>query len=219
LKPDARLSIHPHLLLPHNFARLASMRQASIERNTAETKIKLSINLDGSGKGNINTGIGFFDHMLTLFAKHGCFDLDVHVDGDLHIDGHHTIEDTGIVLGDAIREALGDKIGIFRYGHAYVPMDETLTRTVIDLSNRPYLDLRAPDNVPDAPNMVFSLTEEFLRAIANNLRCNLHTEVMYGRDGHHVAESIFKSLARALRFACAQDPLMAGQLPSTKDKL
>jgi len=195
------------------------MRQASIERNTAETKIKLNINLDGSGKSTIDTGIGFFDHMLTLFAKHGSFDLNVKVIGDLHIDGHHTIEDTGIALGDAIREALGDKMGIYRYGHAYVPMDETLTRAVIDLSNRPYLDLRAPDNVPDAPNMVFTLTEEFLRAVASNLRCNLHCNVLYGRDGHHVAESIFKSLARALRFAVAQDPHMAGQLPSTKDKL
>ncbi len=195
------------------------MREAKIDRNTAETKISLSINLDGSGQSSINTGIGFFDHMLTLFAKHGSFDLNVTVDGDLHVDGHHTIEDTGIVLGDAIRQALGDKVGIHRYGHCYVPMDETLTRTVIDLSNRPYLDLRAPENVPDAPNMVFSLTEEFLRAIANNLRCNLHCEVLYGRDGHHVAESIFKSLARALRFACTADPLMQGQLPSTKDKL
>ena len=194
------------------------MRKAALKRKTAETAIELSLNLDGSGKSTIETEIPFFDHMLTLLAKHSLIDLEVKVDGDVEVDFHHTVEDTGIVLGDAIREAVGDKRGISRYGHAYLPMDETLTRAVIDLSNRPYLDFRAPAGAPDAQNFPFTLLEEFFRAIANNLRCNLHIEVLYGRDGHHIAESCFKGFARALRSAAEVDPRVDG-VPSTKEAL
>jgi len=178
----------------------------------------MSINLDGEGHSSIDTGIPFFDHMLTLFSRHALIDLELKVDGDLEVDFHHTVEDTGIVLGECLREALGDKSGIRRYGHAYVPMDETLSRTVIDLSNRPQLELRAPSNTPDAQNFPFTLVEEFCRALAANLRCNLHIELFYGRDGHHIAESIFKSMARALRSAAEDDPRMNG-IPSTKEVL
>ena len=195
-----------------------SDRTASQERNTAETKIKLRLNLDGSGKSSIATGIPFFDHMLTLFSRHSLIDLEVEVDGDIEVDFHHTVEDTGIVLGECLKEALGDKAGIRRYGHAYVPMDETLSRTVIDLSNRPQLELRNPDRTPDAQNFPFTLVEEFCRALASNLRCNLHIEVLYGRDGHHIAESIFKSVAVALRIAAENDPRREG-IPSTKEVL
>jgi len=195
-----------------------SARTASQDRNTAETKISLGLNLDGEGKSNINTGVPFFDHMLTLFSRHSLIDLDVTVDGDIEVDFHHTVEDTGIVLGDCIREALGDKAGIRRYGHAYIPMDETLTRTVIDLSNRPHLEFNAPVDTPSAQNFQFTLVEEFCRALTANLRCNLHIELLYGRDGHHIAESIFKSLARALRAAVEDDPRMTG-IPSTKEVL
>lgn len=195
-----------------------SARTASQTRNTAETKINLSLDLDGSGKSTIATGIPFFDHMLTLFSRHSLIDLQIEVDGDVEVDFHHTVEDTGIVLGECLKEALGDKAGIRRYGHAYVPMDETLSRTVIDLSNRPQLELRAHPNTPDAQNFPFTLVEEFCRALASNLRCNLHIEVLYGRDGHHIAESIFKSIAVALRNASENDPRREG-IPSTKEVL
>jgi len=194
------------------------MRSSTHTRKTAETNISLSLNLDGTGASTIDTGVPFFDHMLTLFSRHGGIDLDVKVNGDVEVDFHHTVEDTGIVLGDAIREALGDKHGITRYGHAYLPMDETLTRTVIDLSNRPYLEFRAPVGCPDAQNFPFTLLEEFCRAFSSNLRCNLHIEVLYGRDGHHIAESIFKGIARALRTAITVDPRVKG-VPSTKEAL
>jgi imidazoleglycerol-phosphate dehydratase len=195
-----------------------SSRTSRQNRQTSETKITLALNLDGSGKNAISTGIPFFDHMLTLFSRHSLVDLEVEVDGDVEVDFHHTVEDTGIVLGEALKEALGDKSGIRRYGHAYVPMDETLTRTVIDLSNRPQLELRTPEHTPDAQNFPFTLVEEFCRALAANLRCNLHIEVLYGRDGHHIAESIFKSIAVALRHACENDPRREG-IPSTKEVL
>lgn len=195
-----------------------SSRTSRQNRQTSETKITLALNLDGSGKNAISTGIPFFDHMLTLFSRHSLVDLEVEVDGDVEVDFHHTVEDTGIVLGEALKEALGDKSGISRYGHAYVPMDETLTRAVIDLSNRPQLELRTPEHTPDAQNFPFTLVEEFCRALAANLRCNLHIEVLYGRDGHHIAESIFKSIAVALRHACENDPRHEG-IPSTKEVL
>lgn len=195
-----------------------SARTASQERNTAETRIKLSLDLDGDGRSDIATGIPFFDHMLTLFSRHSLIDLQIEVDGDVEVDFHHTVEDTGIVLGECLKEALGDKSGIRRYGHAYVPMDETLSRSVIDLSNRPQLELRASANTPDAQNFPFTLVEEFCRALASNLRCNLHIEVLYGRDGHHIAESIFKSMAVALRIASENDPRREG-IPSTKEVL
>jgi imidazoleglycerol-phosphate dehydratase len=195
-----------------------SQRIAKSSRKTAETSIDLSVDLDGDGSSDIKTGIPFFDHMLTLFSKHGLFDLKLRVDGDLDVDFHHTIEDTGIVLGECMREALGTKEGICRYGCAYLPMDETLVRVVVDLSNRPHLEFRAPAGTPSAPNMPFSLVEEFCRALASNLRANIHVEVLYGRDGHHVAEAIFKGLARALRQACEKDARVKG-IPSTKEAL
>jgi imidazoleglycerol-phosphate dehydratase len=197
---------------------MSTPRTASRSRKTAETSIELSLNIDGSGVASIDTGIAFFDHMLTLFAKHGLFDLQVKAVGDLSVDFHHTIEDTGIVLGDCLREALATKQGIRRYGCAYLPMDETLARVVVDLSNRPHLEFRAPVATPSAPNMPFSLVEEFCRAVASNLRANIHVELLYGRDGHHIAEAIFKGLARALRDACERDPRVLG-IPSTKDAL
>jgi len=193
-------------------------RTASQDRKTAETDISLSINLDGTGKSDISTGIPFFDHMLTLLSKHSLIDLTVKAIGDIEVDAHHTVEDTGIVLGDCIREALGNKMGIRRYGMAYLPMDETLSRCVIDLSNRPFLEFRAPDGTPDAPNLPLTLTEEFFRAVTNNLRANIHVELLYGRDGHHIAESMFKALARSLRQAVEMDPRETG-LPSTKAAL
>ncbi|MEI6653157.1 MAG: imidazoleglycerol-phosphate dehydratase HisB [Verrucomicrobiota bacterium] len=197
---------------------MPTARTATRSRKTAETAIELSIALDGSGVSSIDTGIPFFDHMLTLFSKHGLFDLSVKATGDLAVDFHHTVEDVGIVLGDCLREALGTKEGIHRYGCAYLPMDETLARVVIDLSNRPHLEFRAPAGTPSAPNFPFTLVEEFCRAVASNLRANIHVELLYGRDGHHVAEAIFKGLARALREACERDPRVKG-IPSTKQAL
>lgn len=193
-------------------------RTSSCSRKTAETEIELSLNLDGSGESTIDTGIAFFDHMLTLFSKHGLIDLKVAVRGDLDVDFHHTIEDTGIVLGQCLKEALGTKEGIRRYGCCHLPMDETLARVVVDLSNRPHLEFRAPAGTPSAPNMPFSLVEEFCRAVASNLRANVHIELLYGRDGHHIAEAIFKGLARAVREASEIDPRVTG-IPSTKDAL
>lgn len=193
-------------------------RRAQQSRKTAETSVVLSIDLDGTGVSQVQTGIPFFDHMMTLFARHSLIDLDLKVDGDVEVDFHHTVEDSGIVLGESLREALGDKAGITRYGHAYVPMDESLARVVIDLSNRPWLEFRAPASTPDAQNFPFSLVEEFFRAVASNLRANIHLEVFYGRDGHHIAESAFKALARALRMAVARDERVTG-VPSTKEVL
>lgn len=195
-----------------------STRTASRSRKTAETSIDLSLDLDGSGVSSIDTGVPFFDHMLTLFSKHGLFDLKLVVKGDTEVDCHHTVEDTGIVIGEVMREALGTKEGIHRYGCAYLPMDETLVRVVVDLSNRPHLEFRAPAGTPSAPNLPFSLVEEFCRAVASNLRANLHVELLYGRDGHHIAEAVFKGLARALRQACTLDPRVKG-IPSTKNAL
>jgi imidazoleglycerol-phosphate dehydratase len=193
-------------------------RTASQDRKTAETSINIAINLDGSGTSEISTGVPFFDHMLILLCKHSLIDLTVKAVGDIEVDAHHTVEDTGIVLGNCLREALGNKMGIRRYGMAYLPMDETLSRCVIDLSNRPHLEFRTPSNTPDAPNFPLTLTEEFFRALTNNLRANIHVELLYGRDGHHIAESMFKALARALRQAVEIDPRETG-IPSTKEAL
>lgn len=193
-------------------------RHASQTRKTTETDVRLALNLDGTGVSSIETGVAFFDHMLTLFSRHSLIDLELKVVGDVQVDYHHTVEDAGIVLGECIREALGDKRGITRYGHAYVPMDEALCRVVVDLSNRPWLEFRAPDETPSAQNFPFSLVEEFCRALCSNLRANLHVEIFYGRDGHHVAESVFKALARAIRVAVAPDPRVTG-VPSTKELL
>lgn len=193
-------------------------RTASQDRTTAETSISISINLDGTGTSDISTGVPFFDHMLTLLSKHSLIDLTIKAVGDIEVDAHHTVEDTGIVLGDCLRQALGDKMGIRRYGMAYLPMDETLSRCVIDLSNRPFLEFRTPPTTADAPNFPLTLTEEFFRAITNNLRANIHVELLYGRDGHHIAESMFKAFARSLRQALETDPRETG-IPSTKEAL
>ncbi len=195
-----------------------SPRRAEQSRNTTETSVSLSLNLDGAGASRIETGIPFFDHMLTLFSRHSLIDLELEVSGDVDVDYHHTVEDSGIVLGECLKRALGDKKGIARYGHAYVPMDETLSRVVVDLSNRPWLEFNAPSGSPDAQNFPFSLIEEFFRALSSNLRANVHVEIFYGRDGHHIAESAFKSLARALRVAVSRDERVKG-IPSTKEAL
>ena len=195
-----------------------SVRTASIERNTAETRISLCLALEGTGASKIATKIPFFDHMLTLFAKHSLVDLDVNADGDIEVDFHHTVEDVGISLGRAFTQALGDKRGIARYGWAYVPMDETLARAVIDFSGRPFVDFRAPADAPSIGAFPFSLIEEFLRGFAVNAGANLHVEVLYGRDGHHMAEGVFKALAKAVDLACRIDPRVQG-IPSTKGVL
>ena len=194
-------------------------REASLERKTSETEIRLILKLDGSGVSKISTGIAFFDHMLTLFAKHGLMDLELTAKGDIEVDYHHTVEDTGILLGQAITKALGDKAGIRRYGFSYVPMDEALVRSVVDLSGRPFLAYNAPADVPAIGSaFTFQLVEEFLRAISVHGAMNLHVDVLYGRDAHHMAEGIFKSLARALDEATRLDPRVQG-IPSTKGVL
>ena len=194
-------------------------RSATLERKTSETEIRLTLNLDGSGVSKISTGIAFFDHMLTLFSKHGLFDLELTAKGDIEVDYHHTVEDTGILLGQAIAKALGDKAGIRRYGFFYVPMDEALVRSVVDLSGRPFLAYNAPADVPAiGAAFSFQLVEEFLRAISVNAGMNLHVDVLAGRDAHHMAEGIFKSLARALDEATSTDPRVQG-IPSTKGVL
>ena len=194
-------------------------REAVIERSTSETSIRTRLNLDGTGVSNVHSGIPFFDHMLTLFARHGLFDLDLDAKGDLEVDFHHTIEDAGITLGQAVAKALGEKKGIRRYGFAYVPMDEALVRAVIDLSGRPYLVYEPPSPVEAiGGNFSFQLVEEFLRAIAVSAAMNLHVEILDGRDAHHMAEGVFKALARALDAATQIDPRVEG-VPSTKGVL
>ena len=195
---------------------MSANRTATLARKTAETDIKLTLNVDGSGRSTIATGVPFFDHMLTLFAKHGQFDLDVTCDGDVEVDYHHTVEDVGIVLGEAFKKALGDKKGIVRYGFFYVPMDEALARVVVDLSGRAALvyDVVSPTMYVRDFNLI--LVKEFARAFSNALACNLHVKLEYGEEPHHVAEAIFKALARALDAATLLDPRTAGQIPSTK---
>lgn len=193
-------------------------RSATVERNTQETRITLSLNVDGRGKSEITTGIPFFDHMLNLFTRHGLLDLEVKADGDIEVDFHHTVEDVGIALGQAFSKALGDKRGIRRYGHAYLPMDETLVRVVIDFSGRPYLEYRAPARVDAIGLFPFQLVEEFMRGFAVHAGVNLHIEILYGRDAHHMAEAIFKGLAKAVDAACQHDPRVEG-IPSTKGVL
>jgi imidazoleglycerol-phosphate dehydratase len=197
---------------------MSNARTAGISRRTAETDISLRVRIDGSGKADVDTGIGFFDHMLTLLARHSLMDLSVKAIGDLHVDFHHTVEDTGIVLGQALREALGDKRGIVRYGSAYLPMDETLARVAVDLSGRSFLEFRAPASVPAIGLFPFQLVEEFLRGFAHNVLANVHVEILYGRDAHHMAEAVFKGLARALDAAMRIDPRVPG-VPSTKESL
>ncbi|MAS94200.1 MAG: imidazoleglycerol-phosphate dehydratase [Verrucomicrobiales bacterium] len=198
----------------------SSQRISKITRKTAETDIELELSVDGMGKSSIDTGVPFFDHMLTLFAKHGRFDLAVTVKGDIEIDYHHTVEDTGIVLGKAFVEALGEKKGIYRYGSGHYPMDETLVRVALDVSGRPFSHYGGPESVPHIGDKFnFTLVEEFLRAFAFNALLNLHVEILYGRDPHHMAEAIFKGLSRSLDIATVVDERIADIIPSTKDVL
>jgi imidazoleglycerol-phosphate dehydratase len=227
-------------------------RQAAIQRDTRETRISIKLNMDGTGKAKIKTGIPFFDHMLTLFAKHAVMDLQLRCHGDLEVDGHHTVEDCGLALGQAILQALGDKKGIRRYGHAfapdlptngngkpsatlkgeaYVPMDECLARCVVDFSGRPYLvwrgldkmsykSLSAAERTQDMSSAFrFGLAREFFQGFANEARCNLHLELLYGEEPHHVVEALFKAFSKAVDVARQQDARIAGLLPSTKGKL
>jgi imidazoleglycerol-phosphate dehydratase len=195
-----------------------AQRIARIDRQTAETKIQLELNLDGTGQADIATGVGFFDHMLTLFARHGVFDLTVKADGDLHVDQHHTVEDVGICLGQAFRQALGDKAGIRRYGHFTLPMEETLVTTAVDLSGRYYMVFQAPFPTEKIGQFDTQLVEDFWQAMAANTLCNFHVQLHYGRNSHHIAEAIFKASARAFRHATESDPRMVG-VPSTKGTL
>jgi len=195
-----------------------SKRTASIDRKTSETAIKMTLSLDGEGNSDVRTGIPFFDHMLTLFARHGLFDLTVEAKGDIQVDFHHTVEDTGIALGQALAKALADKKGIRRYGSAYVPMDEALARVVVDCSGRPFLAYEAPRGVEAIGLFPFQLVEEFLRALAVNAGLTLHVSILAGRDAHHMAEGIFKALGRALDIAVSHDERVKG-IPSTKGVL
>lgn len=194
-------------------------RTATISRQTSETQIELSLNLDGSGAARLETGVGFFDHMLNLFARHGAFDLEIKCLGDLHVDQHHTVEDVGIALGQAFRQALGDKKGIRRYGHMTLPMEETLVTTAVDLSGRYYLVFDPTFPSPKIGDFDSELVEDFWQAFAANLLCNFHVHLHHGRNSHHISEAIFKCSARALRMAVEEDPRLAGQVPSTKGTL
>jgi len=196
-----------------------TQRTAQIERLTKETHIKLSLNLDGSGQSDFDTGIGFLDHMLEQIARHGLIDLSVECTGDLHIDDHHSTEDIGIVLGQAFRQAVGDKKGITRYGHAYVPLDEALSRTVIDFSGRAYLSFDAAFSTEKIGSFDTQLVMEFFQAFANNAQVSLHMDCLRGTNSHHIAETLFKSFGRAVRMAISADERMAGVIPSTKGLL
>lgn len=195
------------------------MRTATIHRQTNETDIRLTLDLDGAGRHQIGTGVGFLDHMLTHLAVHGLFDLTVQAQGDLHIDAHHTIEDTALALGQAFAEALGDKRGIVRAGHAYMPMDEALAFVAVDLSGRPYAVVDAAWRTPAIGQFPTALVPHFLESLAAAMRANIHARVVYGRDDHHQAEALFKALARALEAATRLDPRRAGSVPSTKGSL
>lgn len=195
------------------------MRTSEIERKTRETSIAATVNLDGTGTSDLDTGIGFFDHMLEAFAKHSAVDLTVRAKGDLHVDMHHTVEDTGIVIGQAIKKALGDFSGITRFGHAYVPMDETLSRASIDLCKRPYLVWKVDFRRDKIGDMDTELFKEFFHALAGNCGMCLHVENLYGENQHHIIESCYKATARALRAAAAEDGRLAGGTASTKGVL
>jgi imidazoleglycerol-phosphate dehydratase len=198
---------------------LTTERQAEVVRNTAETKITVRVNLDGTGKANLATGIGFFDHMLDQIARHGLIDLDIQAAGDLHIDGHHTVEDVGITLGQAVYKAVGDKKGIRRYGHAYVPLDEALSRVVIDFSGRPGLLMNVPFKSGMIGTFDSQLAHEFFQGFANHAFVTLHIDNLRGENAHHQCETVFKAFARALRSALELDPRAAGTIPSTKGSL
>jgi imidazoleglycerol-phosphate dehydratase len=194
-------------------------RVAEVARNTAETQITVRVNLDGAGTARLATGIGFFDHMLDQIARHGLIDLDIDAKGDLHIDGHHTVEDVGITLGQAVAKAVGDKKGIRRYGHAYVPLDEALSRVVIDFSGRPGLTMHVPFTAGSIGGFDTQLTFEFFQGFVNHAGVTLHIDNLRGVNAHHQCETVFKAFARALRGALERDPRMAGVIPSTKGSL
>jgi imidazoleglycerol-phosphate dehydratase len=193
-------------------------RTATIDRKTAETQIRVELNLDGAGNSTIATGVGFFDHMLTLLAKHAAIDLNVQAKGDLHVDQHHTVEDVGIAIGQALKQALGDKAGIRRYGHFTLPMEETLVTTALDLSGRYFLVFQVPIPSRKIGQFDSELVEDFWQALAANALMNLHVVLHHGRNSHHIAEAVFKATARALRMAIESDPRMPG-VPSTKGTL
>lgn len=194
-------------------------RHATISRQTRETTIDIAVNLDGTGAASINSGIGFLDHMLDQVARHGLIDLTIKASGDLHIDMHHTTEDIGIALGQAVRQALGDMAGITRYAHCYLPMDESLTRVALDFSGRPFLVFKTSFSAAKIGEFDTELVREFFQAFASHAGLTLHVETLYGLNNHHIAESCFKGLARALRQAIAIDPGQSGRIPSTKGSL
>jgi imidazoleglycerol-phosphate dehydratase len=196
-----------------------AMRQASVERNTTETRIRVAVNLDGTGRYAVKTGVGFLDHMLEQLSRHSLMDLDLVAEGDLHIDAHHTTEDSAIALGQAVAQALGDRKGITRYGSALIPMDETLTRVALDLSNRPYLVWKVSFSRDKLGTMDTELFREWFHAFAQAAGATLHVETLYGENNHHIVESCFKALARALREAVTIDPRKADAVPSTKGTL
>ncbi len=194
-------------------------RTADVSRNTNETKIRVRLNLDGTGVGVFNTGIGFFDHMLDQVSRHGLIDLHIECQGDLHIDGHHTVEDVGITLGQAVAQAVGDKKGITRYGHSYVPLDEALSRVVVDFSGRPGLHQHIPFTSGMVGTLDTQLVYEFFQGFVNHALCSLHIDNLKGSNAHHQAETVFKAFGRAIRMALTPDPRSAGVIPSTKGSL
>ena len=196
-----------------------SPRIADVSRDTKETQIRVRVNLDGTGQSKLATGIGFFDHMLDQVARHGLIDLDIQAQGDLHIDGHHTVEDVGITLGQAVAQAVGDKTGITRYGHAYVPLDEALSRVVVDFSGRPGLHMDIPFKAGMVGAFDTQLTYEFFQGFVNHALVSLHIDNLKGENAHHQAETVFKAFGRALRMALTPDPRSAGVIPSTKGTL
>ncbi|SDY04150.1 imidazoleglycerol-phosphate dehydratase [Collimonas sp. OK242] len=198
---------------------MSTPRTASITRNTNETQIRVSINLDGTGQQKLNTGVPFLDHMLDQIARHGLIDLDIEANGDLHIDAHHTVEDVGITLGQAFAKAMGDKKGIRRYGHAYVPLDEALSRVVIDFSGRPGLEFHVPFKRAMIGGFDVDLTHEFFQGFVNHALVSLHIDNLRGENAHHQCETVFKAFGRALRMAAELDPRSAGTIPSTKGSL
>ena len=198
---------------------MTAPRTATVQRDTKETQIRVSVNLDGTGVSKLDTGIGFFDHMLDQIARHGLIDLDVHAVGDLHIDGHHTVEDVGITLGQAVYKAVGDKKGLTRYGHAYVPLDEALSRVVIDFSGRPGLIMNVPFKSGMIGGFDTQLAHEFFQGFANHALATVHVDNLRGDNAHHQAETAFKAFGRALRMACERDPRSTGGIPSTKGSL
>ena len=198
---------------------MSAPRTAEITRNTKETRIKVAINLDGTGQFNVITGVPFLDHMLDQIARHGLIDLAIEASGDLHIDGHHTVEDIGIALGQALAKAIGDKSGIRRYGHAYVPLDEALSRVVIDFSGRAYLEFNVEFTRPTSGTFEMDLVEEFFQGFVNHAQVALHIDNLRGKNAHHQCETIFKAFGRALRMAAEYDPRAGNMIPSTKGTL